>query len=271
MEQGRKEKELLFHDEAAAAIDLEGLDVEHALSPVAESDQLVLRIIGSVEGKRILDLGCGAGLYSVFLARRGAKVCAVDLSPKMLELTRQLAERHGLTDKVEVSQMAGERLGFQSSCFDLVWSKAILHHLDVERAIGEIARCLRKGGELVLSEPLGHNPLANLYRYLAATFQRIRTPEESPLTYDTIERFRSLFSRVEKREFILLSSALFAFHYLRALVTSTRLHPQWVNDVRTGKVYPRLMGRMQRWDEAILRRVPALRRYCNWVVVHCVK
>jgi len=198
-------------------------------------------------------------------------VDAIDLSEGMVKRTEQLAEQYGVGDVTHVQQMNAEDMDFRDGAFDLIWGKAVLHHLDIAKAGDGFARCLAPGGSAVFSEPLGHNPLANLYRYVATRVHKIRTPTEHALTYQDLDLLRLRFSRLEQQESVLLSSLLFAWHYVKSLITGAKLSPLWVNDVRTGKLYPGATQLLDSVDALCLSALPPLRRYCNWIVFRCVK
>jgi ubiquinone/menaquinone biosynthesis C-methylase UbiE len=115
--------------------------------------------LGDLDGKRILEYGCGLGRLTVVLANSGARVTTFDLSEASVEMTRRRAELNGLTDRIEFHVASGEALPFEDGSFDLAVGKAILHHLDPELGARELARVLAPGGRATFSEPLGTNPL----------------------------------------------------------------------------------------------------------------
>src|SRR3546814_18316951 len=93
--------------------------------------------------------------------------------------------------------MNAEAMTFPDDSFDLVFGSGIIHHLDIDRASGEIARVLRPGGRAVFIEPLGLNPAIALYRRFPP---RALTPHDPPLLRRHFRRFapasRSTSSRV---------------------------------------------------------------------------
>src|SRR5919199_4488262 len=83
--------------------------------------------LGALRGQRVLDLGCGHGMAAVVLARRGARVTALDLSPGYLAEARRRAQANGAA--VDFVQGDGARLPFADRSFERVWGNAVLHHL----------------------------------------------------------------------------------------------------------------------------------------------
>lgn len=108
----------------------------------------VLELVGEVVGKRLLDAGCGPGLYSEELLARGADLVAVDSSAAMVELARK---RLGSRARI-LSADLSEPLPFADAEFDLIVSALVIHHLDDRDAcLREFFRVLRPGGHVVLS------------------------------------------------------------------------------------------------------------------------
>src|SRR5690606_30601577 len=75
-------------------------------------------------------------------------------------------------------------------------------------AYKEIVRCLKPGGKAVFIEPLGHNPIINLYRYLTP---KLRTEDEHPLMLADIQRAHQYFGQVKVRYYHMLSIAAVVF------------------------------------------------------------
>lgn len=97
---------------------------------------------------RILDVGCGAGFFSVLLAKEGYQVTGVDLTPDMVENARTLAAEEK-TD-CEFLVMDAENLRFADESFDVVISRNLTWTLpDVKSAYREWVRVLKKGGMLL--------------------------------------------------------------------------------------------------------------------------
>ena len=107
----------------------------------------------SVEGKRILEVGCGPGVVSVALANSGAHVTAVDVSASGLRVTRERAAHYGVADRVETVQSAAERLDFPDGSFDLFFAKSVVHHLIIDEVMPRVYRFLVPGGRGAMIEP----------------------------------------------------------------------------------------------------------------------
>jgi ubiquinone/menaquinone biosynthesis C-methylase UbiE len=106
-------------------------------------------------GQRILDLGCGTGTLAIQTKERepGAELVGLDADPEMLSRAREKAERAGV--ELTLTEGFSNELPFEDRSFDRVLSTLFFHHLDPEpkrETAREIARVLRKGGELHVAD-----------------------------------------------------------------------------------------------------------------------
>ena len=102
-------------------------------------------------GETVLDAGCGEGVLSWYLAERGAKVTAMDISKPNVENARAFLEKKGVLDRVTVMLGDAENLPFPDASFDWVVSSHVLEHLpDFERGLREIHRVTKKRAVVAL-------------------------------------------------------------------------------------------------------------------------
>jgi ubiquinone/menaquinone biosynthesis C-methylase UbiE len=122
-------------------------DIAWGLWAIPES---TLGVLGDVHGKDVLELGCGAGQWSMALARRGARPIGLDLSRRQLEHARGLMSATGIS--FPLVQASAERVPFAGSSFDVVFADhGAFSFADPSRTIPEAARVLRRGGLLAFS------------------------------------------------------------------------------------------------------------------------
>lgn len=158
--------------------------------------------LSQLDGRWILDYGCGCGDFTTKFARRGARVTGVDLSLARLKTAQKKIKEINQDTNVSFCKMDAENMAFHNNSFDLVFGGAILHHLDIEIAITEIERVLKPDGEAFFIEPMGHNPIINLYRRLTPNS---RTPDEHPLLESDLSFFNKHFSTIEVKGFHFLT------------------------------------------------------------------
>lgn len=114
------------------------------------SDDVVLSMMGSPDGRQILDLGCGNGYLTRMLAARGADVVGVDISARMLSRAASYPSTGGSIRYVESSITDLSHL--PSQYFDGAVSNYVLHDVaDYDQALAEVHRVLRPGASLVLT------------------------------------------------------------------------------------------------------------------------
>jgi SAM-dependent methyltransferase len=124
----------------------------------------MISLLGDVGGRRVLEVGCGAGPLTEWLVDHGAEVTATDVSPAMAALARQ---RLGRRAEVVVADV-GTGLGFaHDGTFDVVVASLVLHYLrDWDAVFGEVHRVLRPSGRFLFST---HHPTADA---------RLHSPED---------------------------------------------------------------------------------------------
>ncbi len=158
------------------------------------------RLLGDLRGKTVLDVGCGDGLNVVTLAKLGAKVTGIDISPGAIELAQKRVDVNGLTDSVRLLCSPIEAADIKDGTFDIVWGDAVLHHLIevLEPTMVQLRRCLKPGGMMIFSEPVNFNQTLRRMRFLFPSSGEF-TPDERPLEPREIEIVRQYIPDVQMR------------------------------------------------------------------------
>jgi SAM-dependent methyltransferase len=156
-----KHKEVAFFDAHAAS------DEYDVFSPDANARliEAIVRLGGWPSGARVADLGCGSGVFTDLMRRKGFASVGVDISPKLVALGR--SKYSGL----ELIEGDAENLPFDSGSFDGVLLSGLIHHFpDPRRLVAEVRRILKPGGRFVAFDPNRMNPFMWLYRDRASPF-----------------------------------------------------------------------------------------------------
>jgi ubiquinone/menaquinone biosynthesis C-methylase UbiE len=102
----------------------------------------------------VLDVGCGAGVSPVLLAKRlGCKVAGVDINEGMIRRSKERAKREGVSDKAEFLVADAQDLPFDDNCFDAVITESVTAFPAVkQKAVNEYVRVTKPGGYVGLNE-----------------------------------------------------------------------------------------------------------------------
>lgn len=172
----RRSAERAAWDREAASRSLDELAAAEA--GWADVIDRLLAELGPLQGRRVLDCGCGAGGMSLAVLARGATVVGFDVSEGMLAVARR---RGGAGAAFVAADFAA--LPFADASFDAAVGMFVLHHVELAPAAAELARILRPGGRAVFLETWQRNPLVRLARRLRgrAGIARHGTEDERPL------------------------------------------------------------------------------------------
>jgi ubiquinone/menaquinone biosynthesis C-methylase UbiE len=109
---------------------------------------------GMRPGLHVLDLGCGVGGASRYLAAEcGCRVTTIDLTPAFVEVARTLNQRCGLADRIEVREASALALPFPDAAFDHVWCHNVTMNIGDKTGLArEVARTLKPGGRFSCEE-----------------------------------------------------------------------------------------------------------------------
>lgn len=172
-------------------------------------DPVIFKIIGKIREKKILEIGCGNGYLSRLLARKGAKVTAIDISKKLLEfaITKEKEKPLGIRYLV---RDAADLYGIKSKYFDLaIANMSLMDIRDAQDTIKEASRILKNNGQFIFSitHPVFHDDFHQQWTII----------KENNKKYFARVISGYLISAAEK--YILWASGVKATHYHRSLET----------------------------------------------------
>ncbi|WPS85674.1 methyltransferase domain-containing protein (plasmid) [Brevibacillus halotolerans] len=152
----------------------------------------MLEMLGSVQGKKILDVGCGTGWHTKYFIENGADVVSIDISPEMVQRAKmRIGDR---TDRIQIGNIE-ETLPFvQEGSIHLVYASLVLHFMkEWHLSLAEIRRVLVPGGELIFS--ICHPTFTDYSRSENRRYNQVEIVEEIISGVST-KRYRNTLSTI---------------------------------------------------------------------------
>jgi 2-polyprenyl-3-methyl-5-hydroxy-6-metoxy-1,4-benzoquinol methylase len=140
------------------------------------------KLLGDLRGKQVLDIGCGDGVNSALMAKYGARVTGVDISPGSIELCKQRARIEGVESQTRYICSPLEAVDLPEGQFDIIWGDGILHHVipELDGVLRQLMKWAKPGALFVFSEPVTLTPWLRKLRK-GVPIHTDATPDERPL------------------------------------------------------------------------------------------
>ena len=155
----------------------------------------------------LLELGCGTGYFTQEIAKTGANIVAIDISPELLKI----AENNVQDKNVSFKEENAYNMTFEDNRFDYILGSSVLHHLDIKKAISEIYRVLKDGGVIAFTEPNMMNPQIALQKNIPYLKRKLGdSPDETAFFRWSITRMlkKQGFKKIEIKTFDFLHPAI---------------------------------------------------------------
>jgi SAM-dependent methyltransferase len=192
----------------ARKIKLRDVDLTRYQDPPADTCyplEYAFYLLGNVQGKLVLDLGCGSGEEVVPLRQRGARVIGMDISPDLIAIASERLQKYGLDAELKIASAYDTGLPDQS--VDVVFCMSLLHHLQLDRVKDEICRILKPDGLFIFKEPIRFSwTMRQLRRLFPARedVSEFEYPLNSKQVNALVEGFEVLASRSFRTPFVAL-------------------------------------------------------------------
>ena len=131
----------------------------------------------------------------------------IDISPEGVENANENAKKFDVSERCKFLVMDGEEMSFENDTFDIAVEYGVLHHVDLDKALSELARVIKPQGKMMCLEALRHNPLIHLYRKRTPQL-RTEWEVEHILGVESFELMKKYFHNVEAKYFHLLTLSL---------------------------------------------------------------
>jgi len=192
---------------APSAVALDPLVLERYLHPRRAwfNKEYRFRLLGNVSGKLVLDVGCGTGDNAVLLAKCGARVTGIDVSPGSIDLARRRADTMGVSERTDFICAPLELANLENRSFDVIWGDGILHHVidELDAVLLKLRQVAEERAVFLFSEPVSFLRVVRAAR----RFIPIRTdatPNERPLEPSDLALVRRHIPDMKMRLFGLL-------------------------------------------------------------------
>jgi ubiquinone/menaquinone biosynthesis C-methylase UbiE len=158
---------------------------------------LTIRHLPAVEGRMVLEIGCGRGAFARYLVEQGAELVAADFSPAAVQHAARRLEGSGAQAMVVDIQS----IPFPDEAFDVVISQETLEHVpDPDQGLAELVRVTKRGGELIVTTP-NYLSLIGLWRVacklVGKPYSEVGQPINQPLMlFRRVRALRRLGCRV---------------------------------------------------------------------------
>jgi ubiquinone/menaquinone biosynthesis C-methylase UbiE len=193
----------------------------HAFFYSYQREKKILKtLLEDFNGKNVLEIGSYTWAAWFHQKTTPKKLTCINISEVELENGKKLAVNKPFP--VSHYLMDANNLTFPDESFDIVFGGAILHHLDIEKAISHIHRVLKPTGTIVFLEPLNMNPIYKIYRKLNS---KERTPDEHALVRSDFKIIKNKFTF--DHYFFDFFSVIFGLVSLK--IFGDKKHDNWLN------------------------------------------
>src|SRR5215831_18366988 len=124
----------------------------HAPANTAFPLEYAFHLLGDIQDKHVLDLGCGTGEEIPALTWCGAHVTGIDISPDLIAFAQERIQRERVQAELKVGSAYQTEL--PDGSVDVIFCMSLIHHLDIPLAVSEMRRILKPDGLIVTKEPI---------------------------------------------------------------------------------------------------------------------